>query len=135
VASLSSADISPTGYSFPAPTDDEKCRLLWGPLEKLKAWCSTKVTAVARFAPSRNLIRFGPVDEWRFRNQAKQITMGLGLCYRGDTARAGIVAIRARSTAFTDSASLKSRATSGSSSTATDPFRIRPANRFGFAAE
>jgi hypothetical protein len=38
----------------------------------------------------------------------------------------------ARSTAFTDSALLKTRATSGSNVTATDPEGFTAANRFGF---
>ena len=47
--------------------------------------------------------------------------------------RLGIVATNARRTAFTDSALWNTRATSGSSRTATDPGRTRPANRFGLA--
>src|ERR1019366_9527312 len=47
--------------------------------------------------------------------------------------RLGIVATNARRTAFTDSALWNTRATSGSSRTATDPGRARPANRFGLA--
>jgi hypothetical protein len=47
--------------------------------------------------------------------------------------RLGIVATNARRTAFTDSALWNTRATSGSSSTASDPGRARPANRFGLA--
>jgi hypothetical protein len=47
--------------------------------------------------------------------------------------RAGIVDSKARSTVFTDSAFWKTRATSGSSKTATDPGRTRLAKRFGLA--
>src|SRR5580693_3041383 len=54
--------------------------------------------------------------------------------YRAWSRRGGMVVINARSTAFTDSALLKNWATSGSSSTATEPFRIRPAKRFGLAS-
>jgi hypothetical protein len=47
--------------------------------------------------------------------------------------RLGIVAIRERRTVLTDSAFWNTRATSGSSSIATDPGAIRWANRFGLA--
>jgi hypothetical protein len=47
--------------------------------------------------------------------------------------RLGIVATSARRTAFTDSALLNTRATSGSSRIATDPGRAPSANRFGLA--
>src|SRR5579863_8076550 len=50
--------------------------------------------------------------------------------HRVEVRRPGIVVINARSTAFTDSGRLKTRATSGSNRMATDPFGIRPANRF-----
>src|SRR5271170_6543254 len=43
----------------------------------------------------------------------------------------GITVINVRSTVFTDSALLNTRATSGSSKTATDPGDRRFANRFG----
>src|SRR5437867_6625386 len=49
--------------------------------------------------------------------------------------RAGMVAISALSTEFTDSALLKTRATSGSSRTATAPDCTLAANRLGLAFE
>ena len=54
--------------------------------------------------------------------------------HRVEARRPGMVFINARRTAFTDSGLLKTRATSGSNRTATDPFRIRPANRLGLAS-
>jgi hypothetical protein len=65
-----------------------------------------------------------------------------GLAFRGGVRRPriqrltrgrrfGMVVINARNTAFTDSAFLKTRATSGSNITATAPGRTRSANRFG----
>ena len=47
--------------------------------------------------------------------------------------RLGMVVTNARRTAFTDSAFLNTRATSGSSRTATAPGWVRSANRFGLA--
>jgi hypothetical protein len=81
--------------------------------------------------PTAPLARFGS------RNLPRQTgdTLNRGVAaHRVEARRVGMVARSARRTVFTDSGLLKTWATSGSRSTATDPLRIRPANRFGLAS-